>query len=206
MIIFTVKCYRIYGVLTLCQRQLFYSIYFCLYEGGLMWIVCPGNTIYFFHPLWFSVPLPPCLFFSLPPFLFLFFHSVNGKAWEALWVAHRFLEYFLSTVTLNWFKFTWHTQCMIFFKELHNLLRNLCIFLFCYLNYMPFQRCLITSVAGLKRTKTFLMKQWWLYFRSHPTDSWQTFLKITSVPTLVSQTIFLNFSALEWSPRLPQRL
>ena len=143
---------------------------------------------------------------SLPPFLFLFFHSVNGKAWEALWVAHRFLEYFLSTVTLNWFKFTWHTQCMIFFKELHNLLRNLCIFLFCYLNYMPFQRCLITSVAGLKRTKTFLMKQWWLYFRSHPTDSWQTFLKITSVPTLVSQTIFLNFSALEWSPRLPQRL
>ena len=93
-----------------------------------------------------------------------------------------------------------------FLKELHNLLRNLCILLFCYLNYMPFQRCLITSVAGLKRTKTFLMKQWWLYFRSHPTDSWQTFLKITSVPTLVSQTIFLNFSALEWSPRLPQCL
>ena len=55
-----------------------------------------------------------------------------------------------------------------FLKELHNLLRNLCILLFCYLNYMPFQRCLITSVAGLKRTKTFLMKQWWLYFRSHP--------------------------------------
>ena len=73
-----------------------------------------------------------------------------------------------------------------FLKELHNLLRNLCILLFCYLNYMPFQRCLITSEAGLKRTKTFLMKQWWLYFRSHPTDSWQTFLKITSVPTLVN--------------------
>ena len=65
-IIFTVKCYSIYGVLTLCQRQLFYSIYFCLYEGGLMWIFCPGNTIYFFHPLWFSVPLPPC-FFPLAP-------------------------------------------------------------------------------------------------------------------------------------------
>lgn len=82
---------------------------------------------------------------------------------------------------------------------------NLCIFLFCYLNCMPFQRCLITSVAGLKRRK-ILMKEWWLFFRSHPTDSWQTFLKIMSVPTVVSRTMFPNFSASEWNPWLPQSL
>lgn len=150
--------------------------------------------------------LPDSFSLSLPPLLVLSFHNVNGKAWESLWVAHRFLEYLFSTVTSNWFKIKGPTQFMIFLKGIHNFLSNLCIHLFCYLNCMPFQRCLITSVAGLKRTKPFLMKQWWLYFRSHPTDSWQNSLKITSVPTLVSWKIFLNFSASKWNPCLPQHL
>lgn len=57
-----------------------------------------------------------------------------------------------------------------------------------------------------KKTKTFLTKGLRLYFRSHLTDSWQVFLKITSVLTVVSQTIFPRFSASEWNPWLPGRL
>ena len=93
---------------------------------------------------------------------------------------------------------------MIFFKRMKTCYVNLHILLLCSLNFMSFQRCLITSVAGLKKTKTFLMKQWWLHFGSHLTDSWQTFLKITSIPTVVSQTIFPHFSASEWNPCLLQ--
>ena len=63
---------------------------------------CPGNaTVPSARSGLLFLLLPAASSLPLPAFVFLSFHSVNGKAREALLVAHRFLEYLFSTVTLN---------------------------------------------------------------------------------------------------------